>query len=129
MDGELERLAQAAIEAEEQMTVNSWAFQRGLQRGLAQGLERGLEQGRVLGHERGQQRGLAQGLVSGVQTGFTQGRVAGLREALWTIVEQRELTVDDQPRATVDACDDADTLRRWLTRVVTAKQLADALRE
>ncbi|MFG2236280.1 hypothetical protein ACGFNX_40910 [Streptomyces sp. NPDC048723] len=54
-----------------------------------------------------------------------EGRAQGRAEALLIVLEQRGLDVPDDVRARITGCDDPDTLRRWLTRAVTAPAAED----
>ncbi|MFD9481339.1 hypothetical protein [Streptomyces nojiriensis] len=57
--------------------------------------------------------------------GRAQGRAQGRAEDLLIVLEQRGLDVPDGVRARITGCDDPDTLRRWLTRAVTAPAAED----
>ncbi|MFA7768332.1 hypothetical protein [Streptomyces sp. NRRL S-448] len=54
-----------------------------------------------------------------------EGRAQGRAEDLLIVLEQRGLDVPDDVRARITGCDDPDTLRRWLTRAVTAPAAED----
>src|SRR5690606_31123002 len=58
-----------------------------------------------------------------------EGRLSGLRDGLWLIVELRALAGDDRQRALVEACASSEQLSRWLARLKTAERFADALRD
>ncbi|MER7826643.1 hypothetical protein ABTX85_29250 [Streptomyces sp. NPDC096097] len=57
--------------------------------------------------------------------GRAQGRAQGHAEDLLIVLEQRGLDVSDDVRERIAGCDDPDTLRRWLTRAVTAPAAED----
>ncbi|PWK70215.1 hypothetical protein BCL76_105168 [Streptomyces sp. CG 926] len=54
-----------------------------------------------------------------------EGRAQGRAEDLLIVLEQRGLDVPDDVRERIAGCDDPDTLRRWLTRAVTAPAAED----
>ena len=62
---------------------------------------------------------IAQGRAEGV----AQGRAEGERTALYAVLGARGLTITAELRARIDACEDADTLRSWVTRAATASSL------
>lgn len=49
-----------------------------------------------------------------------EGRAQAGAEALLIVLEQRGLTVSEDVRGRITACDDPGVLRHWLTRAVTA---------
>lgn len=54
-----------------------------------------------------------------------EGRAQGRAEDLLIVLEQRGLDVPDGVRERITGCVDPDTLRRWLTRAVTAPAAED----
>ncbi len=59
--------------------------------------------------------------------GLGEGELQGLREALLRRTTRAGLTLTDDDRARIQACDDAATLDRWLENVLGAKTAADVL--
>jgi hypothetical protein len=57
--------------------------------------------------------------------GRKEGREEGLRDAIADVCAARSLTLTEAQRATLTAETDATTLRRWLTRAVTATSAAE----
>ncbi len=99
MDDVLERLAREAIEEADAEMKRAGPWRKGHRAGVAEGIERGIE----------------------------QGRLAALRDALWLLVELRELVVTPAERERVEACRDPDQLHRWMVRLKTVEAFADAL--
>lgn len=54
-----------------------------------------------------------------------RGELRGEARALLAVLAARRLNVDENARARVQACTDASTLDRWVTRAVTAATLDD----
>ncbi|MFO0602875.1 MAG: Rpn family recombination-promoting nuclease/putative transposase [Polyangiales bacterium] len=66
----------------------------------------------------------ARGALSLVhRQGVDEGTLAGLRAALRAVVTARGWTLTEAQAALVDACENAATLERWLTRAVAATGL------
>jgi len=63
-----------------------------------------------------------------IEEGREEGRVEEARKSLHGVLGARgfALTADDQAR--IDACDDTDTLERWLKQAVVASSVTEALR-
>ena len=55
-----------------------------------------------------------------IAQGEQRGELKTLRESIASVLAARSLVLSDVGRARLAACVDADTLRRWLTRAVTA---------
>jgi len=59
--------------------------------------------------------------------GFRDGRLEGVREVLLRLIARAEITLTEDDRARILACDDAATLDRWIDNVLGAKTAADVL--
>ena len=57
--------------------------------------------------------------------GRAEGRAEGLKAALLKLVARTGLTLGDEERARIDACDDPAMLDRWLDNAFGAKTAAD----
>ena len=80
------------------------------------------------GHTDGEAKGLAAGRAEGVAAGRAEGVAAGRAEALLVLVRARGLSATPDEVARIRACDDSETLDRWLERLATAGSVAEALR-
>ncbi|GAA4788321.1 MULTISPECIES: hypothetical protein [Streptomyces] len=58
-----------------------------------------------------------------------EGRVEGRAESLLTVLELRGVHLTPEARERIDACRDAETLRTWLTRAMTADSPEDVFTE
>lgn len=74
-----------------------------------------------------QKRGRDQGLRDGRDQGLRDGRVTGLREAIRATLRARGMSLTDDQRARVEACDDPDALTAWLVRAATVGRADDVL--
>ncbi len=54
-----------------------------------------------------------------------RGEIHGQRQALWLILAARSISVDAEMRARIEACRDADLLRRWVSRAITSATAAE----
>jgi hypothetical protein len=54
-----------------------------------------------------------------------RGRRDGLRDALLRLIARTGITLSDDDRARIQACDDEDTLERWIDNVLGAKTASD----
>ncbi|MFB7515534.1 hypothetical protein [Streptomyces sp. NPDC056144] len=61
-----------------------------------------------------------EGRAEGRAQGRVEGRAQAGAEAILLVLEQRGLDVPDDVRNRITSCTDADLLRTWLTRSVTA---------
>lgn len=61
--------------------------------------------------------------------GRAEGRVEGRAESLLTVLELRGVRLTPEARERIDACRDAETLRTWLTRAMTADSSEDVFTE
>ena len=77
--------------------------------------------------ERGLREGELKGLREGELKGLREGELKGLREALLRLTTRAGLTLTEDDRARVQACEDAATLDRWIENVLGAKTAADVL--
>jgi Uma2 family endonuclease len=62
------------------------------------------------------------------QTQVDQAFADGLRQALLTIIEARDLPCPDDARGRILACTDVATLQRWVLRVATSSSVEEALK-
>ncbi|MFV8749299.1 hypothetical protein ACNOYE_01980 [Nannocystaceae bacterium ST9] len=74
-------------------------------------------------YQRALRAGRVEGVVEGRREGIREGLVAGLRRSLNSLLAARGLTPTAEQRATIDACDDADALERWLVRASCSAEL------
>ncbi|MET9799272.1 hypothetical protein [Streptomyces sp. NPDC006368] len=70
-----------------------------------------------------------EGRAEGREEGRTQGRAESRAEDLLLVLEQRGMDIPDGARERITHCDDAELLRHWLTRAVTAPTLEDVFTE
>jgi hypothetical protein len=73
------------------------------------------------------ERGVRKGELKGKLEGLRDGKLEGLREALLRLTTRAGLTLTEDDRARIQACDDAATLDRWIENVLGAKTVADVL--
>jgi hypothetical protein len=62
-----------------------------------------------------------------IDDGTRAGELKGRREALFRLVARAGITLTEDDRARIAACDDPATLDRWVTNVLGAKTAADVL--
>ncbi len=86
-------------------------------------IERGFREGEL----RGKLDGLREGKLDGLREGELRGKLDGLREALFRLVARAGVTLTEDDRARIQACDDAATLDRWIENVLGAKTATDVL--
>ena len=60
-----------------------------------------------------------------IDGGKLEGKLEGLREALFGLVARAGITMTEDDRARILACDDAETLDRWIGNILGAKTAAD----
>jgi hypothetical protein len=72
-------------------------------------------------------RGKLEGFRDGELKGFHDGRLEALRDVLMRLMVRAGITLTDDDRARIRACDDAATLDRWAENVLGAKTTADVL--
>jgi hypothetical protein len=72
------------------------------------------------GLSKGKAEGMAQGVAQGVAQGMAQGEANGVRAALLKVIDAREIVLDQEERAGIDACADVATLDAWLVRAARA---------
>lgn len=80
------------------------------------------------GEDRGRAEGRAEGREEGRKKGREEGRRSEARDLLRLLLTQRKLTPSAAAQRKIDACDDLETLHRWLRQAVEAKTAAAALR-
>lgn len=81
----------------------------------------GYERGMTEGESRGKQAGIAEGETRGKEAGITEG----LARALLTVLSAREIPVDPEARARIEACQDAALLQAWIGRAAGAASTAE----
>jgi flagellar biosynthesis/type III secretory pathway protein FliH len=81
--------------------------------GLDEGKKLGIDEGKKLGFDEGEKRGL------------DKGKVAEARKAVERVLRRRNLAVSEAQAAQLAACDDLDTLERWLDLAITAANSAE----
>ncbi len=62
-----------------------------------------------------------------IERGIREGELKGLRDALLRLVVRAGLTLSENDRARIQACEDTATLDRWIESVLGAKTAADVL--
>jgi hypothetical protein len=67
------------------------------------------------------------GVKKGRREGEKKGRLVGARNAVRRVLARRDLPVDAQDAARIDACTDLATLERWLDQAVAAASTTEAL--
>lgn len=73
--------------------------------------------------------GREEGREQGREEGREEGHLRGLRDAVRTMLESRGVVVGADDAARIDACDDAERLKRWLVRAGTESDARLVLRE
>jgi hypothetical protein len=63
--------------------------------------------------------------LQGREEGREEGRAQGLAVAIFKVLERRNLDVDDDSRARIESCGDADLLDAWLDRSFTVTTVRD----
>jgi hypothetical protein len=81
--------------------------------------------------ERGERKGLRDGKLEGLREGklegLREGERKGLREALLRLLARAQIPLTEGDRARIQACEDVETLDRWLENVLSAKTASDVL--
>ena len=98
-----------------------------IDRGKLEGFRDGELKGRRDGKLEGFRAGELKGFHDGKLKGFRDGELKGRREALLRLVARVGITLTDDDRARIQACDDVTTLDRWVDNVLGAKTAADVL--
>jgi hypothetical protein len=80
------------------------------------------------GEDRGLKKGLKRGLKKGIAKGVEKGRLEAARAGVRRVLRLRGIEIGAKQEQQIDACDDFETLQRWLGQAVIAKSAADALR-
>ena len=65
------------------------------------------------------------GLAEGHKSGLAEGENKGRRESLLRLLARSGITLTEQDRARIDACNDFATLDRWFDNAVGAKEAAE----
>ncbi|WP_066361249.1 hypothetical protein [Herbidospora mongoliensis] len=65
--------------------------------------------------------------AAGEKKGRTESRIEVSKRYLLLAIEQRDLTCDEDLRARITSCEDADLLDRWMQRALLAKSVAEIL--
>jgi hypothetical protein len=68
-----------------------------------------------------------EGFRDGELEGFRDGELEGLRGALLRLIARAGISLTEEDRARIQACDDTATLDRWVENVLEAKTAADVL--
>jgi hypothetical protein len=90
-------------------------------------IDRGKLEGFRDGEIKGRHEGKLEGLRDGKLEGLHDGKLEGLREALLRLVARAGITLTDDDRARIHACDDPATLDRWIENVLGAKSIDDVM--
>ena len=79
------------------------------------------------GKEEGLEEGHKSGLAEGHKSGLSEGATAGKAAAILAFLAARGLSVSAEARACIEACKDAATLDRWITRAATAASAEEVI--
>ncbi len=85
------------------------------------------DEGVKLGRDEGVKLGRDEGVKLGRDEGVKLGRAAGMRESLLLLLTARGVVLTVTQRGRVDACEDAATLERWISRAITATSAEDVM--
>lgn len=77
--------------------------------------------------EKGREEGIEQGIGQGIEKGLLEGQLTATRASLRRVLARRQLTLNKDDEARIDACTDLGTLERWFDRAITAVRVSDAL--
>ena len=94
---------------------------RGLVKVFPKLREEMINEGKKLGLDEGEKRGIDKGK----KLGLDEGKVAEARKAVERVLRRRNLAVSEAQAAQLAACDDLDTLERWLDLAITAANTAE----
>jgi hypothetical protein len=86
-------------------------------------IERGFRDGKLEGLRDGKLEGLRDGELKGLR----DGELKGLRDALQRLIARAGISLSDDDRSRIRACDDAATLDRWIENIIGAKTIRDVL--
>ncbi len=81
----------------------------------------------TVARQEGHQSGLVEGHKSGLAEGHKSGLVQGKRDTLLRLLSRARLSLSDEDRARIEACDDPATLDRWCENVLGASTAAEVL--
>jgi len=81
----------------------------------------------TVARQEGHQSGLMEGHKSGLVQGHKSGLVQGKRDTLLRLLSRALLSLSDEDRARIEACDDPTTLDRWCENVLGATTAAEVL--
>ncbi len=124
---EMEAYEKVIDEIQQVRELASAKLAEGLKTGLAEGRKSGLAEGLKTGLAEGRKSGLAEGRKSGLAEGLKTGLIAGKIAALLTILATRGISLSEEARARIKACEDPETLDRWIALAVTASSLQDVM--
>jgi predicted transposase/invertase (TIGR01784 family) len=89
--------------------------------------QEGIEKGHKSGLAEGHKSGLAEGHKSGLAEGHKSGLVEGKRDTLLRLLVRAGIALTEDDRTRIQACNDADTLDRWVANVLGAKTASEVL--
>ena len=84
-------------------------------------------EGRRAGRAKGLAKGKAEGLAKGKAEGLAKGKAEGLAEALWLVLQARQLEPTKRQRARIEACRNRKQLERWLQKALLANDVAEVI--
>jgi len=80
-----------------------------------------------LARQEGHREGVTEGRKEGVAEGHKSGLVQGKRDTLHRLLARARISLSDEDRVRIAACDDAMTLDRWCENVLGAKMIDEVL--
>jgi flagellar biosynthesis/type III secretory pathway protein FliH len=81
----------------------------------------------AVAHQEGVEEGHRAGLAEGRKSGLVEGKVEGKRDTLLRLLVRAGIALTEDDRARIQACEDADTLDRWIDNVLGAKTASEVL--
>jgi hypothetical protein len=66
-----------------------------------------------------------EGREEGRKEGHVEGRIETLAAAIFKVLDGRGIAIDQDSRARIESCCEADTLETWLDRAVIVVKAAD----
>lgn len=91
--------------------------------GKSEGYRAGKDEGYREGKDEGYRAGKSEGYRAGKNEGYRAGANDGVREALLLLLRARGVALDEAAYARIAACDDMETLQRWLTRAADVDEV------
>ncbi|MDX9723028.1 MAG: Rpn family recombination-promoting nuclease/putative transposase, partial [Myxococcota bacterium] len=88
-------------------------------------IEYAKDTGFAEGKREGKEEGIEIGRQQGVQIGRQEGVAEGLARALLSLLEAKDLAVDEHSRTRILETTDSAQLERWLRRALSIKELAE----